>query len=241
MDTTFDVKIVPLGNVRLRLVELIYALIKLGKPTILSAIAQSSILQKLSQLLEQYPWNNFMQLKMIALFEEIMDHCEDVEFRKNALVGSNIGATLINLAKISDYEHDSKRPIRHGYMAAVIKIAAAINKYKDKPEVKEYVESLGDDWKSFIEGEFKRSTDINNKNLGDQRPRSSIDDEDDNNYEMNMDKIMAKFSNFNSGMASKSNEEEEEEQEAQKNDEDFAHEKDEDDEDFKKDFMADLD
>jgi hypothetical protein len=69
---------------------------------------------------------------MIALFEEIMDHCEDVEFRKMALVGSNIGLTLINLAKISDYEHDSKRPIRHGYMAAVIKIATAINKNKEK-------------------------------------------------------------------------------------------------------------
>jgi hypothetical protein len=60
METTFDVKIVPLGQVRLRLVELIYALIKLNKPTILTAIGQSSILLKLSQLLEQYPWNNFM-------------------------------------------------------------------------------------------------------------------------------------------------------------------------------------
>jgi hypothetical protein len=49
-----------------------------------------------------------------------------------------------------------------------------------------------------VEGELKRSNETNNKALGDQKVRNSMDDEgDDKDYEMNMEKIMAKFSNFN--------------------------------------------
>lgn len=91
-------------------------------------------------------------------------------------------------------------------MAAVIKVANVINKQKEsKDEVLSYIQSLGDDWKQFIDGEFKRSNEINNRSLGGQQPRSSMGDEDggDNDYEMNMDKIMAKFSNFNAMSASK--------------------------------------
>lgn len=84
-------------------------------------------------------------------------------------------------------------------MAAVIKVANFLIKNKDKEEVSPYLESVGDDWKNFIEGELKRSNDTNNRSLGGQQPRSSMGDDEDNDkdYEMNMDKIMAKFSNFN--------------------------------------------
>jgi hypothetical protein len=40
-------------------------------------------------------------------------------------------------------------------MALIIKLANLIQKHTDKPEVKEYVDSLGDEWKSFVEGELK--------------------------------------------------------------------------------------
>lgn len=102
-------------------------------------------------------------------------------------------------------------------MATVIKIANLIVKNKDKEGVSDFLASLpnSDEWKSFVEGELKKSNEINNKNLGGQQPRNLDDDNDEKDYEMNMEKIMAKFSNFNSGMSnrSQSNDEDEEEEE----------------------------
>ena len=104
-------------------------------------------------------------------------------------------------------------------MAAVIKIGNVITKSKEsKEEVLAYIQSLGDDWKQFSDGEFKRSNETNNRSLGGQQPRSSMGDDDgnDGDYEMNMDKIMAKFSNFNSMSASKANNDDDEEEENDK-------------------------
>jgi hypothetical protein len=42
---------------------------------------------------------------------------------------------LIGLAKQTVFEHPSKRGIRHGYMALVVKTANLIQKNKDKEEV----------------------------------------------------------------------------------------------------------
>jgi hypothetical protein len=71
------------------------------------------------------------------------------------------------------------------------------------------------DWQIFVEGELRRSNDTNNKNLGGQQPRGSIDGDDDdtNSYEMNMEKIMAKFTSFSSSMSDKSKNDKDDEEE----------------------------
>lgn len=90
-------------------------------------------------------------------------------------------------------------------MALVTKLGNLIeNQRKNHEEVQEYVDSLGEDWKQFVEGELKRSNDTNNKSLGGQQPRSSMsDDEGDKDYEMTMEKIMTKFSNFNTALSNR--------------------------------------
>jgi hypothetical protein len=66
-------------------------------------LGKSDVFAKISNLLEAYSWNNFLQLKVIALYEEMLEHCENNEFRKDALFGSHIGNSLINLANESVY------------------------------------------------------------------------------------------------------------------------------------------
>lgn len=83
-------------------------------------------------------------------------------------------------------------------MATVTKLSNLLIKNSKLEEVKAILDA-SEDWTSFVEGELKRSNDTNNKSLGGQQPRPSMDDEDnEKDYEMNMEKIMAKFSNFNS-------------------------------------------
>eukprot|EP00347_Sterkiella_histriomuscorum_P022039 403331901 len=223
IDTSYDVRLTPpLGHLRLRIIELVIQLIKLNKKPIQDSLSESEVFAQISSLVEAYPWNNFLQLKVQNLYEEILDS-SNAEFKTKVLQGSKIAETLINLSQKSNFEHSSKRLIRHGYMALVIKTANLFQKSRETfEEVREYLESssFSGDWAAFVEGELKKSNDTNNRNLGGQQPRTSMDeDENEKDYEMNMEKIMAKFSNFNASMSNRSsssntdNDDEEEEEE----------------------------
>lgn len=147
-------------------------------------------------------------MKVQNLYEEIFES-KHAEFRGKVLQSSNIAETLVSLSNQSNFTHQSTRTIRHGHMALVTKLANLLLKHKESsPEVQSYLTNLADpeEWRRFVEGELKRTNDTNNKNLGGQQPRSSIDEEDgDKEYEMNMEKIMAKFSNFNNSMSNSLN------------------------------------
>lgn len=161
----------------------------------------------------EHPWNNFLQLKAISIYEELLEHCGNERFRKFVLERSNLGPTLISMGRQAQYRHESDRYIRHGYMAVVTKLANLLTSHCDKQDVKEYINSLGEEWKEFTQGELKKTNDTNNRSLGGQQPRHSMDEEDnDNHYEVNMEKIMARFSNFNQLINSNNSNNEEEEE-----------------------------
>ena len=122
------------------------------------------------------------------------------------------------MAKEPNYKHESNRNFRYGYMAAVIKLGNFVTKNATVEDVKEYTEGLGAEWTNFVEEELKKSNDTNNKSLGGQQPRHSMDEEDnDNHYEVNMEKIMQRFSNYNTLSMSSSNQDDDEEDEENKN------------------------
>lgn len=166
----------------------------------------------------QYPWNNFLQLKVQAIYEEIFENSENAAFRKAVLTNSNTVPTLMALQEKPDFQHDSERNIRYGYMASVIKLGNILAK-TDKEEVKEFLTSQ-EVWKPFVEGELRRSNERNNKSLGGHQPRHSMGEEDDNDnqYEVNMEKIMARFTNFNQliNNSNSGNDDEEEDEENKK-------------------------
>lgn len=90
-------------------------------------------------------------------------------------------------------------------MAVIVKIANSIIKAKDKDFVSEYLESLGEDWRLFEEGELKRSNETNTRSLGGQQPRPSGSDDDDMDSSTSMESILSRFSNFNTAMSQKAN------------------------------------
>ena len=111
LETSYEIKIVPLGSLRLKLIEFLYHLMKLNKDSILVALGHSSFFEKVSSLIETYPWNNFLHLKAIALYEDLFE-CPNIAFRKEALHSSNIGQTLVTLANKANFDHSSGRSIR---------------------------------------------------------------------------------------------------------------------------------
>lgn len=120
------------------------------------------------------------------------------------------------MANKNKFDHVSSRSIRHGYMAVVVKIANSINT-KAKDWGSAYLDSLGEDWRLFNEGELKRSNETNSKSLGGQQPRPSGSDDDEMEGSMSMDSIMSRFANFNTEMGKRhslnSNDDDEDEDE----------------------------
>lgn len=68
------------------------------------AVVETNFFGQVSHLLEVYPWNNFLQLKSITIFDEILDS-SNKEFAAKALKSSNIGQTLINLGNKTSFDH----------------------------------------------------------------------------------------------------------------------------------------
>lgn len=66
-------------------------MIKLNKEPILEALAKTPYFSKISSLLESFPWNNFLQLKIVDLYDEIMTTGISKGFREVILPSSHIG------------------------------------------------------------------------------------------------------------------------------------------------------
>lgn len=74
LSTSYEEDIMPLGSLRLKIIDLATHILKLNKDTTTAAIANSNFFQSLSKLLETYPWNNFLQLKAIAIYEDVLEN-----------------------------------------------------------------------------------------------------------------------------------------------------------------------
>lgn len=207
-----DTQYVPLGQQRLLTVELVNKVLQLRNDGLYQHLSQngSKIFANIVALVKQYPWNNFLQLKVMNIFEEVLDNCENIQFRKDFLQSSGIGPALVQMAETASFKMESDRNIRNGYMALVVSIS---NKLQKKYEgstaaeraeditIVDYLDSVGEEWRAFVDDELKKSLEKNNKTLGGSTTRNTIDEDEekeDSNYDVQMEKIMARFTNFNS-------------------------------------------
>ena len=199
----------PLGQQRLRSVELVLKMVQMKKEALNKALLNSKVFSNVMELVKQFPWNNFLQLKVINLFTEIVENCDNLQFRKDFLKASGVGQALVEMSEKNDFELESERKIRNGYMALVISVANKLQKKYDGSAnsegmedniMVEYLDSVGEEWRKFVDVELKNSNEKNNKTLGGCTSRNNAseeDDKDDNNYDVQMEKIMARFTNFN--------------------------------------------
>ena len=102
------------------------------------------------------------------------------------------------------YTMDSQRQIRNGFMAVVVSISNKLQKKYNANEsdsaVVEYLDHVGEEWREFVDNELKNSNTNNEKTLGGCTTRNNMsedDDKEESNYDVQMEKIMARFTNFN--------------------------------------------
>lgn len=169
------VEFVPLGQQRLRTVELVLNLVKLKKEVLYQALGRSVIFKNVVSLVKQYPWNNFLQLRVINLFTEVIDNCDNATFRQDFFKSSGIGQSIVEMSKEASFTLGSTRRIRNGYMNLVINIANKLQKKyegntagekSDDAAVYGYLDAVGEDWRVFVDDELKKSNENNAKTLG---------------------------------------------------------------------------
>jgi len=235
-----DEKYVPLGQQRLRTVELVHKMVQLRKDALYVSLGSSQIFKNIIDLVKKYPWNNFLQLKVMNIFNDVLENCENVQFKKDFLVSSGIGKAIVEMSEKASFTMESERLIRNGYMALVINIANKLQKKFDgsgnaeKTEditVSDYLESVGEEWRAFVDSELKKSNENNNKTLGGSTTKNMDEDDDkaDENYDVQMEKIMQRFTNFNRILSQNSATDDDDEEEDEDTQEEESKNFDEDD------------
>ena len=187
-----EVNFVPLGQQRLRTVDLVLNMVKLKNNEIFESLGKSEIFRNIMDNVKQYPWNNFLQLKVINLCTEVIENNENAEFRKAFLNTSGIAKALVEMSEKAFIQMESERTIRNGYMALVTSISNKLQKRYDGQEkhedmtVSDYLEEVGEDWRAFVDGELKASNENNNKTLGGCTTRNNMpeDEEENSNYDV---------------------------------------------------------
>lgn len=122
---------------------------------------------------------------------------------------SGIVDALIEMGGQAWFTMESERKIRNGFMNLTIQVSNQLKKRTEAPKegetdktedtvVVNILDGAGEEWRAFVDGELKSSNDNNAKNLGGSTTKNDKDSEnEDNNYDVQMEKIMARFTNFN--------------------------------------------
>ena len=258
-----DAEFVPLGQQRLYTVELVSKMVQLKKEPLFTALMASQTFANIIGLVKIYKWNNFLQLKVINLFEQIFNNVDNEAFKNHVLEQTEIAESLAAMGAEHQYEMESERKIRNGHMALVVSISNLLIKKTEaeasdaKPATDNEAVTASDEtgkklvtdflakpehaetWKTWVDGELKKSNDNNKRPLGGSVSSrlSEEDDKDDNNYDVQMEKIMARFTNFNQILSSGTSQEEDDDDEEDENTQDSGDKNDdgfdEDDDDKK--------
>lgn len=104
IETSYEKTITPLGHLRVRLIELVVQLVKLGSDSILEKLLETDIFAEITRLTEAYPFNNFLQLKVQALFEDIFENVAP-ELRVRVIAKSNLVDVLTALGEQNQFQH----------------------------------------------------------------------------------------------------------------------------------------
>jgi len=161
------------------------------------------------------------------MFEDVLaseiSNDEKLEF----LTSSDCTEMLMSMAHEPEVTFASGNSIRNGFMGFVIKLGNLLvkNKASLAEDEKDVSEVYSSNWDSFVSGELETSNERNGRNLGGRPTSTTSEDDDTNQFDVNMDNIMKRFKCFNTIMQNNSSTDEDD-----KDDEDENNEPDRDEE-----------
>lgn len=146
-----------------------------------------------------------IQLKAHQIFEDVLQSEITVDEKIAFLKSSDATNMLMQMAKEPEVAFASGNKIRNGFMGFVIKLANLIVKSKTAlAEGTEHELVYSTSWDSFVSGELETSNERNGRNLGGRPTSTTSEDDETNQFDVNMDNIMKRFKCFNTIMQNNS-------------------------------------
>lgn len=217
-----DTEFVPLGQQRLHTVELVSNLVQLQREPIQKALMDSKVFVHIIELTKAFPWNNMLQVRVMGLFERVINGSEahNDTFKSHILEQTQITKTLAEMGQQCNFEMDSGRQIRNGYMGLVVKISNLLiqkggsevvdqdtgsndenqetSSDKSQKSVSEFLakKENAPEWQTWVEGELKRTNELNSRTLGGQKRSPAAEDDESDNEENDEAEKAAKLISF---------------------------------------------
>ncbi|ETO25387.1 hypothetical protein RFI_11749 [Reticulomyxa filosa] len=148
---------VPLGPLRLKIVDLLVAVVDFPVEKVTTSLRSSSLLQTCMQLFWQYPWNNLLHTSVEHLIDSIVNGTsgpfKQILFEKCDLLNQLLHGYQ------SNQQHFQQFHIRLGYIGHLIRIANTIVKaQQDCTQIRQYCcqNAL---WMNFVHNELSQEND----------------------------------------------------------------------------------
>jgi hypothetical protein len=97
--------------------------VRLQSATIQIALAETQVLSNLLSLVQHHPWNNFLQIKTQAIFEELLGSRTPNRLKFEILRDCKVTESLVDLSTAPNFRFNESRTARNGQMGFVIKLA----------------------------------------------------------------------------------------------------------------------
>jgi len=158
-------KVIPLGFERLKIVELISALVSLNFQCVHDALIQMNVLGCCVNLFFAYPWNNFLHAAVDAIIQTILD-CENESLKLTLLKDCNLISKICQASKENDLECEKPRGMRRGYMGFVTSMSQSIDNISTASSTVQQFLSEDSEWLEYFQGSFQTNRERDSQPIG---------------------------------------------------------------------------
>lgn len=206
---TLQETITPLGEAKLRIVELIAVSLKQDNEKLFKSIFESKILSEIIILFFEYPWHSMLHTSVDSIVQSTFLY-QNATLIESLLFASNFIEKMIESVKNIRVNH------RCGYLGHINKIA---NMLKDtgNEKIKEHLKSI-EGWKEFVEEYLNVRNAYDKKLLGEpgKKDQSSSSEGEDGELKIS-DKVIQAYTSHGTSYGNQGEKNDKHEDKAQEN------------------------
>jgi len=170
--STFGVALPTLGEGRLKLIELINSLLRIDNSALLGAIAESDIVEVITELFATYKWNSLLHGAFEQLILAVIQSNSN-DLKTNLIVKANLPEVLERLVE-GEVKYGNGVLMKTGQAGHVTRITNILeNAAKTHDYIKHLLES-NTRWHLFVENTVNPQNELENRTLGGKQPNSSF-------------------------------------------------------------------
>lgn len=159
---TLKEDVVPLGEAKLKIIELIAVSLKQDNEKIFKPLAECGILNEIVKLFFEYPWHSMLHTAVDSIFQSAFLY-QNTVLIESLIVNSGFVEKMIESVKNIRINH------RCGYLGHVNRVANAL-KETENESIREHLKKVSG-WKEFVEDYLEERNVCDKKQLGEPGKR----------------------------------------------------------------------